>query len=176
MTKEEQFERFEKREAEKRQRLEMRERRLQEDQHKLELDWQRFKKEYDERRKFLKELWSEDEDGMPQPELKETQDRPTPQHERSQSSNGTSKRPVTKEVKLIVDGWPDDAIITQSEVTQRFVEMYPDHKINSLVSLVSHTLSQLSKGEDRLLDLVRKGAGSRPSTYRKRPKVMNMEP
>ncbi len=182
-SKKEQLEILETRSAPKRQLLEARQRRfeekqqrLEEEQRQLERDWLRFKEEYETRRKIIDELWREDDGTEPEPRLEETQDAPAPQQEHSPSPNGINKLSVSEKVLLIVDERPDDSIITQSEVTREYLEKYPDRVPSSLVSLISHALSQWAAEEDGVLELVEKGAGSRPSKYRKRVRAVNVGP
>lgn len=187
-SKKEQIEIFERRSAKKRQPLEEREYRLQEkerqlgeERRQLQRDWQRYNEEYEAGKKLINELWAEGEDetgdGEPEPRLEETQDAPiSHQRKRSPSPNGTSRRSISEEVLLIVDEWQDDLPITQSEVTRRFEKKYPDRRPSSLVSLISHTLSQSANDEDGVLELVEKGAGSRPAKYRKKVKREEAQP
>lgn len=157
-------------------RFEEKQQRLDEEQRQLERDWQRFNEEYETRRKILDELWREDDGGEPEPRLEEAQDAPVPQQEHSPSPNGTNKLSVSEKALLIVDESPDDSIITQSEVTREYLEKYPDNVPRSLVSLISHALSQWATEEDGLLELVEKGAGSRAAKYRKRVRTVNVGP
>lgn len=178
LSKKELLQRFEKRSAKERQSLhvkqqalEEKERRVQEERRQLEQEWQRFNENYKTGKKFINELWDESDetdDEKPAPHIEAAHSAPIPQHERLSSSDGSSGRSVSEKVLAIVDDWQDDSIITQSEVTPKYLRKYHAHRTDSLVSAISHALSQLAKGEDRVLELVEKGAGSRPSKYRKR--------
>lgn len=179
VSKREQLQIFERRAAvkrrsleEKERQLEHKERQLKEERRQLAMERQRHDKEYEDGKKFINELWAVEADELvdrqPEPRLEETQGLPMPGQESTSGSNGAGKRSISEEVLLIVDEWPDDSPITQSEVTKKFEDKYPDRKPSSLVSLISHTLSQSAKDEDGILELVEKGAGSRPTKYRKR--------
>jgi hypothetical protein len=176
ISKKEQLEIFETRWAKKRQHLEAKQRRHDEEGRQLEEEWQRHKEDYETQRTFLDELWREHDSEESELRLEETQDAPTPQQVHRPNANGTGRRSISEEVLIIVDDWQDDSIITQSEVTQKFLEKYPDRRPSSLVSSISHTLSQLASSEDGTLELVEKGAGSRPSKYRKRVRTVNVGP
>ena len=185
-SKQEQLQIFERRSAKRRQsleekqrHLEQRERRLQEERQQLEQEWERHNEYYESGQKFINELWAEpdeSDDGEPEPRLEEAQDEPTLQQENSPSANGSSGHSINDAVLVIVENWQDDLAITQSEVTPEFLRKHPERRSKSLVSSISHSLSQLAKGEDRILDLVEKGSGSRPAKYRKRVRTEDMEP
>lgn len=179
ISKKEQLQIFERRSARERQQLEGRQRRLEEKQrqiqqerHQLEQEWRRFNEKYEAGQKFINELWAkaDDETGSEVPEtlLEDAQSARKLQRDGAPSSNGTRIGSINEEVLIIVDEWQDDSFITQTEVRRKFLEKHPNREYSSLTSSISHFLSQLASDENGELELVEKGAGSRPAKYRKK--------
>ena len=84
-------------------------------------------------------------------------------------ANGSYSRTVPmKTVRQEVDAVMSDErinIVTQSEIKARLLEKYPDAKVPSIRSAISHFLSELTdEGE---LDLMEKGRAGSPNKYRK---------
>jgi len=83
--------------------------------------------------------------------------------------NGSSGRTVPmKDVRQEVDAVMLDEqtdIITQTEIKDRVLQKYPDAKVPSIRSAISHFLSALTKSGD--LELIEKGTGGSPNKYRK---------
>lgn len=72
---------------------------------------------------------------------------------------------IQKEVQSFLAETDIHAIVTQTEIKDRIVEKYPDAKIPSVRSAISHFLSDLvEQGE---LKLVEKGKAGKPNKYRK---------
>jgi hypothetical protein len=84
-------------------------------------------------------------------------------------ADGSSGRTVSmKAVRQEVDAVMLDErtdIITQTEIKDRILEKYPDAKVPSIRSAISHFLSALTKSGD--LELIEKGSGGSPNRYRK---------
>ena len=144
-------------------------------------------------RQLLNEIWPEsgDEDRAPAPEEEPEAATAPPSTLKSNGArttrlaSGAFSRPafsrrgsVADEVQIILDEISDelaeDEAITQHTVRERYVEKFPGSDNVNLRSQISHTLRQLSD-EMGPLELVQRGAGSRPSRYRMRKKQREAE-
>jgi hypothetical protein len=71
---------------------------------------------------------------------------------------------VRQEIDTVMaDGGID--VLTQSEIKERLLKKYPDAKVPSIRSAISHFLSELTKEGD--LELIEKGRAGSPNKYRK---------
>jgi hypothetical protein len=87
--------------------------------------------------------------------------------------NGEPGRTIRRSVieAEIEDVLSDEEIVvvTQTDIKDRILAKYPDAKVHSLRSAISHYLSELAKRGQ--LELVEKGKAGRPSKYRKNKEV-----
>jgi hypothetical protein len=85
-------------------------------------------------------------------------------------SNGSAGRTVPmKAIGVEVENFLDEVgtgMITQTEIKDRVLSKYPDAKMPSVRSAISHFLSDLTK--QGKLELVEKGKAGSPHKYRKR--------
>lgn len=90
------------------------------------------------------------------------------------AANGSSGRTVSmKAVRQEIDDVMSDEqidIVTQSEIKERILKKYPDAKVPSIRSAISHFLGDLTKGGT--LELVEKGKAGTPNRYRKTGKTV----
>jgi hypothetical protein len=86
------------------------------------------------------------------------------------ASNGEAGRTIPKSIieAEIQDVLSDQDIdfVTQSDVKDRILDKYPDAKVHSVRSAISHSLSEMAKNGE--LKLVERGQAGRPSIYRKK--------
>jgi hypothetical protein len=98
-----------------------------------------------------------------------TSDKPNVYGDAAPVVNGSYSRTVPmKDVRHEVDAVILDErmdIITQTEIKDRILEKYPDAKVPSIRSAISHFLSAMTKNGD--LELIEKGTGGSPNKYRK---------
>jgi hypothetical protein len=89
--------------------------------------------------------------------------------ETAPAANGSSSRTVPMKVvrQEVNDVMSDERIhiVTQSEIKERILKKYPNSKVPSVRSAISHFLKDLTEGG--ALELIEKGQAGAPNKYRK---------